>query len=214
MSVFLWKAKLTYVSVPKVACTSIKRMFFEIENGKPFNVFHTNGHMWHIHNFYKGHAFGDLPHRRIADHRRLAVVRDPVQRVLSCYSNRVVHHGKLTAKAAGPALERAGLKPAPDLGEFVDQFEAYRAVSPDVQHHSQSLIHSLGEDPGFYARVYDIRELGDFVADVGAHLGRELVLGRHQTGGPKFTPDDLTAAQRDRLMQIFAEDYRIWGRHF
>lgn len=214
MSVFLWKAKLTYVSVPKVACTSIKRMFFEIENGVPFSVFRSNGHLWHIHEFYKGLAFPELPHRRIAEHRRLAVLRDPVQRVLSCYSNRVLYHGKLSVKALGPALARAGLAPAPDLGEFVDRFEEYRAVSPDVLHHSQPLVHSLGDDPGFYAKVYDIRDLATFVADVGAHLGRELQLGRHQTGGPKFRPEDLTQPQRDRLMQIFAEDYRVWGRHF
>ena len=77
MSVFLWKKNLTYVSIPKVACTSIKHMFFEIENGRPFQPFKISGQFWHIHNFYRGYAFEDLPHPRIADHRRLTVVRDP-----------------------------------------------------------------------------------------------------------------------------------------
>lgn len=214
VSVFLWKKNLTYVSIPKVACTSIKHMFFEIENGRPFQPFKISGQFWHIHNFYRGYAFEDLPHPRIAEHRRLTVVRDPLQRVLSCYSNRVVHHRKLAEPKALAAMAAAGLNPKPDLGAFLDQFQEYRAVSQDVLHHSRPQIWSIGQDPGFYHRVYALRDLADFVADVGTHLGRMPVLGRHQSEGPKFTTDDITAPQRARLMEFFAEDYRIWGQYF
>lgn len=214
MSVFLWKKGLTYVSIPKVACTSIKHMFFEVENGRPFQPFKCSGQFWHIHHFYRGYAFSDLPHPRIADHRRLTVVRDPLQRVLSCYSNRVIHHRKLAEPKALAAMATAGLNPTPDLAEFLDRFEAYRGVSQDVLHHSRPQVWSIGSDPAFYHRVYGLRDLPTFVADVGAHLGQQLLLGRHQSEGPKFSTDDITAPQRARLMDFFAEDYRIWGQYF
>ena len=79
MTVILDAQKLTYVAVPKVACTSTKTMLFEVENGFAFQPFHANGRGFYIHDFYPSIKFGKLPKARIADHTRLAVVLEKLQ---------------------------------------------------------------------------------------------------------------------------------------
>ena len=213
MTVFLWKQKLSYIAVPKVACTSLKTMFFEVENDRPFVSFRANGKWFHIHRFYKAVPFAELPRKRIADHVRLTVVRDPIRRFLSCYSNRVIFHKELSEKFAGPALARAGLTPDPDLSLFIDRFEDYcRAVS-SIGHHARPMVEYLGTDPAFYTEIYPIERVGEMVASLETRLGRKLVLPRLQTGGPKIDPDVLTPAQIDKLRAHYAQDYDIWGRH-
>ncbi len=83
MTVFLWKHKLSYIAVPKVACTSVKAMLFEVENGRPFQRCVANGKVFHVHLYYPTLQFTDLPRARIADHARFALVRDPIGRFLS-----------------------------------------------------------------------------------------------------------------------------------
>ena len=43
MPVILPDHKLSYFFVPKVACTSLKYMFYEVENGRRFEPFRING---------------------------------------------------------------------------------------------------------------------------------------------------------------------------
>jgi hypothetical protein len=63
MTVILGKHKLSYILVPKVACTSLKAFFFEVENGLPFRDFRTSGRPWWIHQFYPNSR-----HARRRDH--------------------------------------------------------------------------------------------------------------------------------------------------
>lgn len=104
MAAILDDHKLFYASVPKVACSSVKRMFYEIENGVAFDKIVANGKRYYVHHFYPGILRNTYPEARIADYRRLCLVRDPIKRFLSAYGNRVVFHRELTprtVKAAG-----------------------------------------------------------------------------------------------------------------
>lgn len=213
MSVFLWDHRLTYVSLPKAACTSLKHMFFEIENGFAFRAFQANGRAQHIHNAaYPSRPFARLPHGRIAGHLRLAVLRDPVSRFLSGYSNRVLHHRELAPERIAPEHRRQGASPDPDLAEFLDKLEIYRAASPSIRHHTEPMVGFLGPDPGYYGGLYDISRLEDFRRRLEEVLGRPVEIPHRQTGGPKLGPEALSAAQRQRLERIYAEDYRLYGR--
>ena len=213
MTVFLWDHKLTYVSVPKVACTSLKHMFFEVENKRPFKAFTTNGKFHHIHHFYKGYAFSDLPQDRIADHIKLTVVRDPVRRLLSCYANRVVYHQELSLQKAGPALLQAGLQPDPDLSLFLERLDDYCAAVGTINHHARPMVQILGRDPAFFDEIFAIERLSDFTHMVGQIVGRDLTAPHMQTGGPKIGPDALTPAQEAAIRRRYGEDYDIWGRY-
>lgn len=214
MTAILDKHKLTYVSVPKVACTSLKSLFFEVENGVPFQSFRVEGKPWHIHRLYKGRLFTALPDRRIADHTRLTVVRDPVRRVLSCYSNRVIHHRELSPKQAGAKLAKAGLPTNPDLATFIDRQAEYRRAVQKIHGHARPMVDNLGSDPAWFTRVYRFDELSVFAEDVCRHTGAKAELRRMQTGGPKIDPADLTPQQAAKIRDYYAADYEAFGHYF
>ena len=214
MTAILDEFKLSYVAVPKVACTSIKTMLFEVENGFAFQHFSASGRSFWIHDFYKSVPFGDLKHAAMADHRRLAVVRDPVRRLLSCYSNRVLHHRELSRDKARKPLRTADLPFNPDLPTFVAHLEGYMAAVDSIRHHALPMVAYLGHDPAYYARVFGMSELDAFVEEVRVASGREVALGRLQTGGPKIDPEALSAAETRRLQAFYAEDYALYGDRF
>ena len=213
MTVFLWQHKLTYVSIPKVACTSLKHMFFEVENGHPFTAFKANGKAYHIHQFYKGINFADLPAEQIADHTRMTIVRDPLRRLLSCYSNRVLHHKELSRAKAGPKLRTAGLKPDPDLSLFLERIEDYCNAVSSIGHHARPMVDIIGHDPLYFDHIYPIERIGEFAETAGKVVGQPLVVPHKQTGGPKISPSDLTPAQVAGIRRRYAQDYDIWGRY-
>ncbi|MEL7188098.1 MAG: sulfotransferase family 2 domain-containing protein [Pseudomonadota bacterium] len=213
MTVILKQHKLFCANVPKVACTSIKRMFFEIENGFPFQPYRANGHVWHIHAFYKGVLRRDFPESAIAQYRRLAVVRHPIKRFLSAYSNRVVHHKEISESAV---RKLGGFKrpPAsPDLGEFVDRFETYQKIQ-SIGWHCRPMVDFLGHDPNYYQGLYGIHQIDEFLDDVANSVGKRYEVGRYQTGGPKFSPSDLTAKQTAKLEKFYAADYKAFSQYF
>ena len=214
MTAFLWKHALSYVSAPKVACTSLKHMFFEIENGRRFEPFSANGEMHYIHRFYPAMAFEELPHARLKDHQRLCAVRDPLARVLSCYANRVVHHRQLHLRRFTEEMRAAGLKRDPTLEEFVARLDLYRQHFPALGHHLCPLVDFLGRDPSWYHGVYPLRALEDLRAHVCRVVGSVPALRHLQTGGPKIGPEELSRQARGRIEELYAEDYGIWGGRF
>lgn len=215
MPVILPEHKLSYFFVPKVACTSLKYMFYEVENGKRFEPFRINGKLVKIHGLYPSPLFDDCPHAQMADHTRLALVRDPVERVLSCYGNRVVASKELSEAKAGKKLKELGLKPNPTLQEFIARLKRYRKAHRSIAHHSRPLSDFLGKNPDYFTRIYPLREIGSFVEEVSKIVGRPLEAERLQTRGPKFSPEtDLTEEERAKIRRIYAEDYEIFGDRF
>lgn len=214
MTAILDEFKLAYFAVPKVACTSIKTMFFELENGFPFRDFRTNGRAWWIHHFYRSIPFDEQNHDRVADYRRIAVVRHPLQRLLSCYSNRVLHHRELSRDKALRPLRRAGLPYDPDLPTFVANLRGYMNAVETINHHAAPITDYLGKNHDYYARVYGMSDLDAFTADIQAIVGRSVVLPRLQTGGPKIGVEALSDAERKTLTDFYAADFEVYGAHF
>ena len=214
MPITLDDLKLSYTPVPKTACTSLKMVFFDVENGREFVPFRRNGREFHIHNVYASVLFNAKQAERLADHRRLILVRDPIRRLLSAYGNRVVHHRELSLASARKELLAHDLAPDPELKEFVAKLPRYAKAVESIDHHARPLVDFVGTDAGHYTRVYRMSEIGELVADVSAIAGRKLPLGRLQTGGPKLSVDDLGRKEIDALREFYAEDYRAFGRWF
>lgn len=213
MTVILGKHKLSYIPVPKVACTSLKAFFFEVENAFAFRDFRTSGRPWWIHYFYPTIPFSDQDLAQMEGHTRLAVVRDPVRRLLSCYSNRVLHHKELSQKNAGTALAAADLPCDPDLSTFVRRLPDYCAAIATIRHHASPMVDYLGRDPKFYTHLYRIEATNDLQAEVQRLTGSTAELKRLQTGGPKISTDKLTPQEVTLLKNFYAEDYALYGSY-
>lgn len=214
MPLLLPDHQLAFFFVPKVACTSMKALFYEIENGAPFVPFRVNGAMQHLHDFYSFQRFEKVRHRKIADWTRLAMVRDPAARVVSCYRNRVLAQKALVIGGAAAAVAAAGLDPKPDLETFVQRLPAYRKASPAVRFHTEPLSHALGENRDYFTRIYRFSEIQALADEVARITGTALTLPHLQTRGPEMSTADLSPPARARIAALYAEDYSLWGAWF
>jgi hypothetical protein len=197
--------------VPKVACTSLKTMLFDVENGFPFQPFSINGRKFWIHNFYHSVPFEKLNKRRLRDKHRVAVVRDPIQRALSCYSNRVVQHGELSERIAGERLKGSGLPCDPDLSTFVMNIARYSDLVAEIGHHAVPMVEFLGSDASYYHRIYRMSELDQFVADVSERAGRPMGLEVMQRSRREAKRETLSAAETEHLRAYYTRDYQVYG---
>lgn len=214
MAAILKKQGIFYASVPKVACTSVKEFFFEIENGFQFRMFEASGRKRHIHHFYPALLREQFPEGRIRGLHKVAVVREPVVRFLSAYSNRVRHHHELSMKSAGEALQRLGLEPNPSLGLFVDRIEEYCLAHPSIKHHTQPMVDFLGDDADFYDKVYRMSELKTFEEEMNAVAEMDVRMPHSQRGGPRVTQDALSPAQITKIESLYEKDYEVFGQYF
>lgn len=200
MSIYSEVLNIRYYPVPKVACTSIKQVIFELEHGAPF----ADGS---IHKAYGTTAFGRAQEERKPGELRIALVRDPVERFISAYRNRVHGH----EEAAHWKLRKEGLpldlKPFPSPKEFVHNLAAYQARVHSLKHHTLPMVTFLGRDPKFYDHVFDMSDMPAVEAFLSERAGREIRLPKTQTGGPNYTTAALGEEECAVLRDYYREDY-------
>lgn len=199
--------RIVYFSIPKVASTSLKELFYLANHGKPYE--RKVEERVHIHNeHYRTVSFYRHEAGRYDGHLRLAVVRDPIKRVLSCYSNRVLARGKLASGMIDAvAAERLGAPADPDIDTFIKKLDIYRALSGSIRNHTQPSAHYLGPDLGWFHHVFPIEDVDRMVALLSERTGLALTLPKKQTSEKKIAFEDLSARARDRLREFCAADY-------
>lgn len=201
------KYKIAYFSIPKCACTSIKYVMYFIQKGHKY-VDEDLKKNKHIHTELKG-FLGDL--KDLEDYLKFAVFRDPVKRVLSCYGNRVIHHGDLKQDRA--KIEDIGLKPEPDLNYFCQNLELYQKVSKSIKHHTQhqkDLVPSLE----YLSYVYKVEELDDMGKKLSQITSLNIEIPHLQTRGPKFKISDLEYSSIENLINIYEKDYAFLEKYY
>lgn len=213
MPILCFKAKLLYFPVPKVACTSLKTTVFELDNERPFQPIRIGYEIRGIHDFnpeYASHewqkSFGWYGKKLY----NLAVVRDPVDRLVSCYRNRVLHFGDLKPdKWRSPLPDHVPKEPS--LEDFVRHLDAYRAVSQSIMHHSAPIHKFLGPNPEFFNGIFRLSELDRVAAVFSERAGARVEIPRLQTAGPEKKSLDIPSALRALIEAEYAEDYRLYG---
>jgi hypothetical protein len=216
MTIMISKERLLFVSAPKVACSSIKTAFFEIENGFPFQPFYANGVYRHIHDVavYPAVSFDRVKSWTHDGFFRLTMVRDPVSRFLSAYSNRVLYYKELSAERIGDRLAESGLPPDPSLSVFVDFFDEYRLASNSIRIHTDPMVFYIGADPSFYDHIFNIRQIKQFDQVVSEYIGRKYETPHIQAGGPKLERSTLSDSQTEKIMMFYASDYKFYKEWF
>jgi len=199
--------KIGYRHIPKVACTSIKRKMYEFENGLKFNREYVGRDV---------HSYFSRFDTDISDCKfRFLVVRDPVKRLLSAYSNRVGHHKELAPSYLNEALDKKLISkeflnvaiPNPGLGQFIEFLELYREV-PTINWHVKS-IHSFVPDISGFTDVYPMERISDFQNKLSKLTEHEVIFERSQVGGRKISLKELDSRQLEFLISYYQDDYEL-----
>jgi len=146
---------------------------------------------------------------------RVAVVRDPVQRMLSVYGDRVLTRRDLERTRADLiACRLAGLPTRPGPDAFFRRLHRYRLMNDKIRRHAMLQRRFLGRDLGWFHAVYRIDELEALAADLSRRTGREVRFPRLKSGGPKFAPGDVSPETRGIIGDYVRPDHALLGALF
>jgi hypothetical protein len=191
--------RMAFFFSPKAGGTSLRAFLFHAENGFAFRDYSVQGQRVDANMLMANYRFNRVDHAPLEDYRRFALVRDPVKRFLSGYSNRVLHYRELSIEAAGKELLREGLAPDPDIATFVENYIGYLRCSKPLARHFLKQQKFIGQDPAYFEQVFKLEELDTLVDFVNAECGTQAKMPRLQTGGPKL---DFFALEEDVQLQI------------
>ncbi len=208
--------KLAYFPVPKVASSSMKQMFYELEFGKKHILKSGPAHLRGIHNaYFRTRDFYALDLDFYQGFSRLAVIRDPAERILSAYSNRVEHLGELSEENIDMDMARAlNLEPDPPRHLFFKNIEKYRLLSDSVRHHTDPFTRYLGHDLNYYTDVYKMDQLGQLAEQISGLFGREITIDHYNEGSRRAAFRWLGVKARKNLLTYCAGDYALLARYF
>lgn len=214
MAVIVKRFGICYFPVPKVANTSMKHFLYKLEHGKAFSTHKDpeTGVVQHIHKVLPTPVFSDVDMSSTAGFLRFAIIRDPVERLVSAWRNRVRYHQELSeGKVNLRTLKELGLPENPDLDTFVDNLDKYRTVKASIKTHTDPIVDFLGFDASFYHLVFTMNQSDIIEKFLYSVSGVKDSIGRHQTGGPSASITDLDQIRIGKIREYYSDDYRVFG---
>ncbi|WP_380052786.1 sulfotransferase family 2 domain-containing protein [Falsihalocynthiibacter sp. SS001] len=213
MTVINEKDRIAYFSIPKVACSSQKRLHHEIIHGAPFEATRSNEND-RLHAVYKSEKFDRKAFTKLNDYWTYTMVRDPVKRILSAYSQKIVQKNEQLAETGTvlrpiEKLIEAGLNPYPSINEFCEDLSLYFKKSFMIKHHVRHYKFYIGNQLERFNRVYKIEETAQLEADLTERLGRKVQLPYANQSSNKQFMDDLTQKSLDLLIEFAQPDYEL-----
>jgi hypothetical protein len=202
---------LGYKNIPKTACSSIKHALYTLKRGKGF---YTEVSNMNIHQYWSNHKSDILK----ADFRFI-VLRDPVKRFLSAYSNRVGHYKELSKEylqtnvEGKKLLENINIPLNPSLQDFIKYLSEYYSIV-SIKHHTRPIVDFKVRDLSVFTNVYKIENLASLEVDISNRYNTEFTLPRLQTGGLKYKVSDLSKDELDFLFDFYKEDYALISEYY
>jgi hypothetical protein len=212
MGVTCDRIKVSYISIPKCACSSLKIYFHEVASGSAWSTEkRQKGPRTTIHKRYPSIPAQDRDWEAIRDMAKVAVVRGPVERLLSCYQNKVEEDRVLTRPIARIRIWLSGVPAHPSFAEFVEHLDRYRTISPVIRSHTELLSHWLGDDPERFDQIFHIRDLDRLQEWVNAKGGRATRIPWANRSDQRLRRRDLSSDLRSKIRARYAQDYALYG---
>lgn len=180
---------VTYHSCPKNACTSTKTMILRI-----FGDNRTNKE----HRPWPHTVIGCSEFRPTDSEIKICIVRDPVKRFVSGYTNRVLHYKEI---------------PYVDFDQFLSNFDFYYKNYSAITWHLSPQTRFLGKDSSYYTHVFNTSEINKVANLLGEMSGVSIQPEWEQTGGSDRKPI-LSESQIETIKNIYQEDYKVFGNYF
>lgn len=207
MAISIAQYRIAYMALPKAACSTVKAALARIDPDVtlPPEAEHTNP-LWHkIYPTirYRAHRF-----QQYADHWRFCVIRDPAERLISCYTDRVVKRGELHHSRRIRRGE-VNLPADPDPDFFFQNPLKYASAASVIKHHSLPAYLFLGPTLDNYDAVYPMENLPQLARDLSERTGQAVPFLKKNASGASLTLDDLKPKTLKALRKVFALEYGL-----
>ncbi|SPH21549.1 hypothetical protein ASD8599_02301 [Ascidiaceihabitans donghaensis] len=207
--------KIAYMALPKAACSSIKKALATIDPAVKVDELADTEYdydKWHM--VYPTQRF--RPHRWSAldpDWFGFTVVRDPVKRLMACYTNRVVERGELkNSRKIKNGAYNLPVDPDPDF--FFQNLDAYKKAASVIKHHAMHTWLFTGPDLSVYKKVYPTEKLGALAKDLSDWTNAPFEIGRENTSSMTLTLDDLKPETVKALTPWLCLEYGFLINHY
>ncbi len=190
--------KMAYHHTPKTGSRTVIGLMALAQNPELFNL-HPEWFVTHnrkavypeIRNVVRKWQSADAEESEI----RFCIIRDPVKRFVSGYTNRILFHRDLS--------------PLP-FDEFVSRFEEFRDAEILVREHFMPQVDFIGTDPTYYTHIFNTDESMRVLHWLFESMyARDFPRLQLQQGGNEIDVN-VTDQQKAKIRDLFAEDYRIW----
>jgi hypothetical protein len=219
--------KIAYFRVPKVACTSLKLAMHKVL----FGVEHATPEDDSIQGVLETKDFKKRDLVNLDGYFKFAVIRDPIDRILSAYNDKILDAECLIAEDRQKRVQLANklvaltwldtktyrsLPLLPDISTVIQHIKLYRAKYRVVWGHTNPTRTYLGGDLSVFDRIYTLDQLDQLKADMEARTGSPFDIPRRNVSKPS-TPvrrDDLEKGDLERLTTYLNDDYELLSDYF
>lgn len=140
----------------------------------------------------------DWPNKKVpkvSSSIRFCIVRDPIERFISCYTNRILFHKALGGEKS--------------ISELIDNFDDICENNPALRAHFKPQCFFYGDDPSIFTHIFKMSELSK-VKDLLQEAAKTILPDLHLQQNGSCEKPILSAAQIDWVKDRYAEDYRIF----
>lgn len=189
------KTRVAYYPAPKNASTTLRGLFFRLDNGRDFVPFFLNGVYTDLFTLYRNNQ-PFTPSVAPGGYEKVAVVRDPIGRFRANYRWLI---------SAG----NTDIGEKPEINDFVSRFEHLRARSAKAMFHLMPQAHFLGRDLAYYDKVFKVEELGQMFSYLSNRAGSEVSMSWENR--TKVGADELSEQSIAKLRDVYRADYKLLG---
>ena len=209
---------ILYVSIPKVACTSLKLTFNNLYGGnpdiRPGQIHNVENQPWqHV----TDSGLRDLARRiESGELRPVTFVRNPFSRALSCYRNQFEFPLRNWEKTNRVHLRSLLLDDPMRPATFLEFLAAVgRKKSVDMNGHWRPQADFVMAKDIPYSFIGHQETLGDDLKELGRMIGKDFsslrVPSKNRTGAGTMLGDYYTPEAIDLVRHIYATDFEIFG---
>ena len=197
--------KIAYMAVPKAACTSIKAALASIDPDVEVDAEKAAEDRMYFHTLYPTQRFRPHRWREFEDCWRFTVVRDPLKRLFSVYTDLVT--GRNLLHSSRKLRNQSVLPLVPDPDFFFQHLDRYIAQASAVKHHTLPFRLFIGPPPFLYDRIFRIEDLPELAAKLSEIAGRDVVIPRANRSKTSLSIKDLSPQTVPFIREFLADDY-------
>jgi hypothetical protein len=136
---------------------------------------------------------------------KIAIVRDPISRIASCYADRVIRKNRNNSR-----------KTVPTFDYFIRNLKEVQETHHDLLVHSQTQIFWLGTNPKNYDYIFNTKQLSkEFTNVISDISGVKIPNTSHRKSSRGISSSiDITEEHKKIIKNFYAEEYEIWGNYF
>jgi hypothetical protein len=200
------KLGIAYFPIPKNCGTSIRHLLYQIEHGVQFRSFTREGRTMELWMRYPAVPIADVSLDELNGLSKIVVVRDPVERLVSVYRNRVRHYGEIETADFDALGLPSTLPRAPDFDAFCAHLPQYRKIV-SINHHTRPQSVYIGSDLGLFDHVFRFERLNDLISFLSDRNGSAVTLPRLRTEGAARSEISISGRSYDLIARYYRADY-------